>query len=298
MVVLVNFMYFSSISFKELEHCIEQQFISGGMIPIVPVTQVCGGVVRILGMNPGPFTLQGTNTYLLGAGSHRLLIDTSDGNDLYISLLESSLRENQVQSLSILITHGHFDHIGGIEGIRNTIRVHKVYDHSNLTDGQVILEGDVCVEAFYTPGHKSDHFSFAMNKVLFSGDCVLGDNSSTVFDDLNQYMQSLQKLSRIIKEKNISIVAPAHGNLIFDGGKKIEMDYKHRLLREEQIIKTLKSIHNIRDIVLAIYGDQLDESLMKAAEHSTQLHLNRLVSNGLVINTNGTFYLLKNKSNI
>ncbi|KAI9569034.1 beta-lactamase-like protein [Boletus coccyginus] len=88
-------------------------------------------VVRILGQNPGKFTLQGTNTYLVGENPPYTLIDTGEGRPGYIPLLESALghgigdanAESQRQHVSdIIISHWHPDHVGGLFSVLNLLK--------------------------------------------------------------------------------------------------------------------------------------------------------------------------------
>lgn len=78
-------------------------------------------VTRVLGQNPGSFTLQGTNTYLVGTGSSRFLIDAGSGEDhaaAYLKHLVEAMKRVSCESLKgIIITHWHHDHIGGVPSI-------------------------------------------------------------------------------------------------------------------------------------------------------------------------------------
>ncbi|EXJ90008.1 hypothetical protein A1O3_03076 [Capronia epimyces CBS 606.96] len=84
-----------------------------------PWEQVSTNVIRILGGNPGKFTLQGTNTYLLGRGPRRLLVDTGQGEQVWADTLRSVLQQQSPPATvaACLLTHWHHDHIGGVKDL-------------------------------------------------------------------------------------------------------------------------------------------------------------------------------------
>ncbi|KAG2107904.1 beta-lactamase-like protein [Suillus discolor] len=103
---------------------------------LASITRLSDRVVRVLGQNPGKFTLQGTNTYLIGERNPYTLIDTGEGNDAYIPQLESALSNtckltnpNEPHISDIVISHWHHDHTRGINSVLSLLR--RMWDGRN-----------------------------------------------------------------------------------------------------------------------------------------------------------------------
>ena len=211
-------------------------------------------------------TLQGTNTYILGTGKHRILIDTAEGKKEYTTLLKELLESESIQRLTILLTHWHRDHTGGIQtvcqlfddahqpeiykfdGARNIpksiIRQFPALAHRirSMSDGATFNVEGATVTALHTPGHTDDHCCFTLaeeSDSIFTGDTILGA-SSAVFQDLHSYMHSLRRIGRMQPRR----IYPAHGPII-EGAtapQYVEQYLHHREKREEQIVQTMREM--------------------------------------------------------
>ncbi|XP_059059378.1 beta-lactamase-like protein 2 homolog [Achroia grisella] len=267
------------------------------MAAVIPsVTKLSSRVIRILGCNPGPMTLQGTNTYLIGTGRNRILLDTGDKDvNEYQKNLSELVQSEKVNIEHIVLTHWHHDHIGGVENIYGSIAAQpQIWKHKRssddspdnylpteipvnwLSDGQEIKVEGATVKVHHTPGHTTDHVVLTLQEesVLFSGDCILGEGTA-VFEDLYTYMKSLNR----ILELKPSIIYPGHGNVVEEPTQKIEYYIAHRNQREEQILEALKNNVNKQlnemDLVKIIYTET-PEHLWPAAAYNVNHHLTKL----------------------
>lgn len=251
--------------------------------------------IRILGGNPGKFTLQGTNTYLLGTGSSRLLIDTGEGKPSWIEAIKRTLEEEKASVASALITHWHPDHQGGISDLLQVSPNTKVYKNQpgegqlDIKDGQKFETDGATLTAVHSPGHTDDHMVFLLQEedAMFTGDNVLG-HGTAVFEDLGAYLGSLQKMGSLFKGR----AYPGHGPALADGPGKIAEYISHRRQREDQVLQNLRSKRAgvetsdsdswaPMDLVKVIYSD-VPESLHPAAAGGVVQILQKLQREGKV----------------
>ncbi|KAH6844850.1 beta-lactamase-like protein [Chaetomium sp. MPI-CAGE-AT-0009] len=172
--------------------------------PLPEVERLAPGCIRILGGNPGKFTLQGTNTYLVGTGASRILIDTGEGRASWVAALRRVLQEERATIGAALLTHWHRDHTGGVADLLAAWPGTPVHKHqpepeesgwAGLADGQTFRVDGATLTAAHTPGHTADHMVlyWAEQGALFTGDNVLGHGTS-VFEDLAAYVSSLERM--------------------------------------------------------------------------------------------------------
>ncbi|KAG5681123.1 hypothetical protein PVAND_010583 [Polypedilum vanderplanki] len=269
------------------------------MQPIPNITKLSDNVIRILGQNSGLMTLQGTNSYLIGKRQKRLLLDTSDPNKKeYLDLLENVLKDEKVIISDLILTHFHQDHIGALKEIKarklisddcrvwkfpktDVMEDFKELDLLQLTDEQTFTteEGDV-FKIIYTPGHTTDHVILhdTQKNVIFSGDCILGEGTA-VFEDLYDYMKSLDKILRLKPKK----IFPAHGNVIDNAIEKIEYYIAHRQERERQIMSAFDIANRLTLMgIVEIVYKETPKNLWNAAAINVHHHLTKLQKEGKI----------------
>lgn len=120
----------------------------------------------------------GTNTYLVGRGKQRILIDTAQGEPAWASRLKTLLTEENATVHKALITHWHHDHVNGIPDLLKICPQATIYKHhpedgqTDIQDGEVFSVEGATLKAFHTPGHTEDHMAFVFEEEdsMFTGD--------------------------------------------------------------------------------------------------------------------------------
>lgn len=281
------------------------------LVPLPEVERLSPICIRLLGGNPSKFTLQGTNTYLLGSGPRRILIDTAEGKPSWIAALKRTLAEENASISAALLTHWHPDHVGGVRDILDLAAgatvgaATDVYKHRpdagqrDIVDGQQFSVEGATLTAHYTPGHAHDHmvFTLAEEAAMFTGDNVLGQGTA-VFEDLSVYLASLDKMSALYSTSRGKRAYPGHGPVIDDGPAKIREYVSHRQEREDQIISTLRETNVLEgkaawepiELVRVIYKD-VPENLHLPAQGGVVQVLQKLKGDGRAYEEGGKWIL-------
>ena len=252
---------------------------------------------RIAAHNPGPYTGEGTNTYLV-CGATPALVDCGIGHPRHLDEVTAALAGHGLREdglATALVTHTHSDHASGAEAVAARWPAASFRKYAwperdqrwpvawrHVRDEEEIPAGDGTLWAIHTPGHSPDHLCFfdAASGTLLGGDLAI--NGGTVFipaslgGNLADYLASLR---RILDLRPRRILA-GHGPPIEQPAALLKGYIAHRLARERQIVDAmLPGPLTVEQIVARVYPE-LTEALRDAAADGVVAHLVKLRDEG------------------
>ena len=266
------------------------------------ITELSPLVRRITAGNSSVFTGPGTNTYLVGK-EEITVIDPGPAMPEHIENIAKACGDDFKQ---ILVTHTHPDHSPGAKllhqrtaaPVMGMYALHKQTQDKTfkankvLEDGDEIREIEYTLKAIHTPGHASNHLCYLLEeeKMIFTGDHIM-EGSTVVIGppdgNMKHYIDSLEKL----KQFDISLIAPGHGNLMKDPKSVVDWIVSHRMFREKKVIDALTEFSkaDLDQLVEKVYDD-VDERLHGIARASLLAHLNKLIEEDKAINKGDEFH--------
>ncbi len=232
----------------------------------------------VMADNPGPFTLTGTNSYVVGRDPC-WIIDPGPALPAHLDALsdEAAARGG---ATGIVLSHDHADHAEAVPELAGRLGVETIaaarYPGTlALADGDEV--GPFGVLA--TPGHSPDHLTYVAGGVAFTGDAVLGTGSVFVWPDpgaLRGYLAALERLRGLALRQ----IAPGHGPLVEDPAAKLDEYIAHRLDRERRLVAALDAGRRSVDELLDDAWSDAPVVLRPAAAVTLAAHLDKLAEEG------------------
>lgn len=182
------------------------------------------------------------NNYLLIDGDEAVLIDCSETKTEILDALKGKTLKY------IMLTHGHFDHVLGVNGMREKtgakVLVHEAdvermqesadimrsfgvqgvetpIADEYLNDGQVIEFGNAKIKVIFTPGHTQGCVCYSIDDKLFSGDTLFKSSVGRCDlpgGDFSQIQTSIKGI--LFRLDDNTTVYPGHGNKTTIGYEK------------------------------------------------------------------------------
>ena len=151
-----------------------------------------------------------------------VVIDPGDESNTILYYIE----ENRLTCRAIMLTHGHFDHTGAVEAVREetgaAVYMNTRDDCRSISglpfryalpeggycydDGDIIVEAGLNFEIIATPGHTPGGVTIKCEDALFTGDTLFrGSCGRTDLDggDLDEEMRSIKKICSLEGEYEI-----------------------------------------------------------------------------------------------
>lgn len=216
--------------------------------------------------NPGPMTLEGTNTWVIHGGDGVIVVDPGPAISSHLARVAKSGNVT-----GVLLTHRHPDHAEGLDEFAKLAGAGVI----NPLPGESLRHDDLEITTISTPGHTADSVSFHVvgdTSAVFTGDTILGRGSTSVLwpdGNLGDYLNSLVRL----RELGAIPVLPGHGPVREDCEAAAGGYLEHRYSRLDQVRAALESGADSASAVVEIVYAEVDRSLWPAAEATVMAQL-------------------------
>jgi glyoxylase-like metal-dependent hydrolase (beta-lactamase superfamily II) len=251
-------------------------------------------VTRVLAPNPSPMTLDGTNTYVVGApgSGQAVVVDPGPADPAHLSAVEAALAARDARLVAVLVTHHHGDHAEAALpwGARFGVPVAAADPAVAGPGGRVLTAGErlplagTTLDVVATPGHTGDHLAFRVESgAVLVGDHVLGRGTSVVTHPEGDVLAYLSSLRRV-HDLGPSALYCGHGpELTEDPQAVLDFYLAHRAHREAQLLDLLADgPRTVEEMVASVYAAYPRE-VWSAAAQSTRATLDKLVTEQRVV---------------
>lgn len=235
------------------------------------------GVLLVRADNPGPLSLSGTNSWVVGR-SPAYVIDPGPALPAHLDRLAEAVQARGGLG-GIALTHDHLDHAEAVPALRERFPA-PVAAARGAVDRR-LADGDRFgpLQAIATPGHAPDHLAFLYGQVCFSGDAVLGEGSVFIAPEPGALSGYLVALARL-QELDLAVLCPGHGPVVWDVQAKLAEYVAHRLDRERRLLEALQAgRRSVDELLDAAWGD-VPDGLRPVAAVTLAAHLDRLQEEG------------------
>jgi glyoxylase-like metal-dependent hydrolase (beta-lactamase superfamily II) len=234
-------------------------------------------IALVRAANPGPFTLSGTNTWVVGRDPC-WVVDPGPAIDAHLAAIEAEVGARG-GAAGIVLTHDHADHAEAAPALAQRLEARVAATRARravrIADGDRF--GPFTVVA--TPGHAPDHVVLVAGGLCFTGDAILGEGSVFIAPDpgaLSGYLAALERL----QEMELTALCPGHGPVVDDPTAKIGEYLAHRRDRERRLVAALDAGRRTVDELLDEVWDDAPAVLRPAAAVTLAAHLDKLEEEG------------------
>ena len=233
------------------------------------------GIARLRADNPSPYTLDGTNTWVIGRDP-AWVVDPGPALGEHLDAVGEEVARRGGAG-GIALTHDHSDHSEGVDGLRERLGAVPVAAARHPADVR-LAGGDAFgpLRAVAIPGHADDHLAFVAGGACFTGDAVLGQGSVFVTSRLREYLAALEHLRGL----ELAVLCPGHGPPVWDPEAKLSEYIEHRAEREAKLLAALGAGLRTRDELLDAAWADAPPALRGAAGMTLDAHLGKLREEG------------------